>query len=57
MVYLFLADGCEEVEALTTVDILRRAEILVQTVSIMGRRQIVSSHKIEINADDIIFLA
>lgn len=51
MVYLFLADGCEEVEALTTVDLLRRAEVEVQTVSIMGRRNIVSSHKIEIMAD------
>lgn len=51
MVYLFLADGCEEVEALTVVDILRRAEVDVKTVSIMGRKNIVSSHKIEIMAD------
>ncbi len=53
MVYLFLADGCEEVEALTVVDILRRAKADVQTVSIMGRRNVVSSHNIEIMADMI----
>lgn len=51
MVYLFLADGCEEVEALTVVDILRRAEIEVETVSIMGRNHVISSHNVEIVAD------
>ncbi len=51
MVYLFLADGCEEVEALTVVDILRRADIEIKTVSIMGRNNVISSHKIEIVAD------
>ena len=34
MVYVFLADGFEEIEALGTVDILRRCELDVQTVSI-----------------------
>ena len=37
-IYLFLADGFEEVEALGTVDVLRRAGLPVKTVSIMGRR-------------------
>lgn len=54
MIYLFLADGCEEVEALTTLDLLRRAGLDVMTVSIMGRRNILGSHKIEI-LSDIIF--
>ena len=51
MVYLFMADGMEEVEGLTVVDILRRAGVELMTVSIMGRRNVISSHKIEIMAD------
>lgn len=51
MVYLFLADGFEEVEGLTVVDILRRAGVELQTVSIMGRRNVVGAHKIEVLAD------
>ena len=51
MVYLFMADGMEEVEGLTVVDILRRAGVELQTVSIMGRRNVISSHKIEIMSD------
>ncbi|MDD7097763.1 MAG: DJ-1/PfpI family protein, partial [Prevotella sp.] len=34
MVYVFLATGYEEVEALTPVDVLRRAGVEVNTVSI-----------------------
>ena len=48
-----MADGTEEVEALTVVDLLRRAKVNVITVSIMGRKQIVSSHKIGIEADEL----
>ena len=39
-VYVFLADGFEEIEGLTVVDLLRRAGEEVETVSIMGRKQI-----------------
>ena len=49
--YLFLADGCEEVEALTPVDILRRAGIEVTTVSISDRLEVTGSHRIGIRAD------
>lgn len=51
MVYLFMADGFEEVEGLTVVDILRRAGVEIQTVSIMGRQQVLSSHNVKIMAD------
>ena len=37
MVYVLLADGFEEVEALTPVDLLRRCDVPVKTVSIRNR--------------------
>lgn len=52
-VYVFLADGFEEIEGLTVVDILRRADICVETVSVMGRREITGSHQIVLMADRI----
>lgn len=50
-VYSFWADGLEEVEALTPVDVLRRAGNDVTTVSIMGRRLINGAHGIGVQAD------
>ncbi len=50
-VYLFLANGFEEVEGLTVVDLLRRAGIDCQTVSTTGELTVTSSHKITIHAD------
>ncbi len=52
-VYVFMADGTEEVEALTVIDLLRRAKVEVVTVSVMEKKQIVSSHKIGIEADEL----
>ena len=51
MVYLFLADGHEEIEALTVVDLLRRASIEIETVSITGKRAVTGSHGITHEAD------
>lgn len=50
MIYVFLADGFEEIEALTPVDILRRAGLTVQTVGV-GEKVVTSSHKIPVTAD------
>ena len=50
MVYVFLANGFEEIEALTTVDILRRVSIPVQTVGV-GGRVIFGSHDIPVTTD------
>ena len=36
MIYVFLADGFEEIEALTPVDYLRRCELEVKTVGVTG---------------------
>lgn len=52
-VYAFLADGFEETEAIAIVDILRRAEIPTQTVSVMEDRYVTGSHGIKICADVI----
>ncbi|MFV0343078.1 MAG: DJ-1 family glyoxalase III [Anaerocolumna sp.] len=53
MVYLFLAEGFEEIEALTVVDLLRRAEIDITTVSITGHKKVTGSHQIIVEADDL----
>lgn len=49
--YVFLADGFEEIEGLTVVDVLRRAGVDVKTVSVMGRKQIQGAHNIPVDAD------
>lgn len=51
MVYLFLADGHEEIEALTVVDLLRRANLEIETVSITGEKAVKGSHNIVHMAD------
>ncbi len=50
----FMADGLEEVEALSVVDILRRGGIEVSLVSVMGKKEITGSHKIQIVTDCLI---
>lgn len=48
---VLLADGFEEIEALTPVDLLRRAECTVKTVSITAAQTVYGSHGIPVVAD------
>lgn len=50
-VYVFLANGVEEIEALTVVDILRRGGVETVTVSVTGKKEILGSHSIPFGAD------
>lgn len=52
-VCVFLADGFEEIEGLTVVDLLRRAGIETRTVSIMGQEEIQGAHGIIVKADSL----
>ena len=48
---IFMADGCEEIEGLTVVDIARRAGIEIDTISITGKPVVTSSHKVTFETD------
>ncbi len=50
-IYVFLADGFEVSEALTTVNMLRRGGVNVKTVSIYDDRIVTSSNRIPVMAD------
>ena len=52
-VSVILADGFEEVEALTVVDLLRRATIYVDTVSIMEDYTVHGAHGINVQTEDL----
>ncbi|MGN0845058.1 MAG: DJ-1 family glyoxalase III [Kiritimatiellia bacterium] len=46
-----LADGCEETEAITIIDLLRRANVHVTTCSVTDNRLIHGAHGIDFQAD------
>lgn len=48
---IFLADGFEEIEGLTVVDICRRCGLTIDMVSITEEKQVMGSHKIPVTAD------
>lgn len=52
-IFLFLIDGFEEIEAIATIDVLRRAGLDVTTVSLMGRLVVRGSHGIPVTADTL----
>lgn len=53
MNYLFLDNGFEEIEAITTVDLLRRANIPVTTISVTGKPMVLGAHNIAVKADGL----
>ena len=51
MVFIHLAEGFEEVEALTAADVLRRAGIDARTVSVTGEKMVKGTHGVAVEAD------
>ncbi|MCM1034127.1 MAG: DJ-1/PfpI family protein [Paludibacter sp.] len=53
MNYIFLDNGFEEIEAITTIDLLRRADIALQTVSVTGELLVSGAHAVTVKADSL----
>ncbi len=51
MVYMFLAEGFEEIEALCPLDLLRRAGVDVKTVAVGNSKTVIGAHNIPVIAD------
>lgn len=51
--YVFFAEGFEEIEAVTTVDVLRRAGLEIVMVSITGNREVRGAHQIPVITDEL----
>lgn len=51
---IFLADGFEEIEGLTVVDILRRAQLDIRMISISSTKKVTGAHNIVLEADEIL---
>ncbi len=50
MLYMFLAEGFEETEAIASLDVIRRAGIEIKTVGVSGR-EVCGSHGVKVLAD------
>jgi 4-methyl-5(b-hydroxyethyl)-thiazole monophosphate biosynthesis len=53
MNYIFLDNGFEEIEAITTIDLLRRANIALTTVSVTGVESVLGAHNIAVKAEKL----
>lgn len=51
---VFFATGYEEIEALTVVDLCRRANIQTTMVSVTGERRVIGSHDISVEMDALL---
>lgn len=52
--YVFLAEGFEEIEAIAPIDLLKRAGVIVKTVSVGAMHQVNGAHGIGVVADECI---
>ena len=48
---MMVAEGYEEIEMLTVVDLLRRAGMTCDMISVTGKKELTSSHKVTVTAD------
>ncbi|MCI7131196.1 MAG: DJ-1/PfpI family protein [Lachnospiraceae bacterium] len=48
---MLVANGYEEIEMLTVVDLLRRAGMVCDIISVTGERKVISSHRVTVEAD------
>ena len=51
---IFFAEGFEEIEALSVVDLCRRARLEIEMISVTGNLVVTGSHKIAITMDQLI---
>lgn len=51
---VFFGTGFEEIEALTVVDILRRADVETKMVSVTGERSVTGSHAVTVEMDALV---
>jgi len=54
MVFIFLAEGYEDIEAVSVIDILRRADVTVNVVSIHDKLEVKSAHGLTIVCDSLL---
>lgn len=52
--YIFLTTGFEEIEAIATIDVLRRVGLNVVTVSVESSKQVEGSHGVVVTADTLL---
>lgn len=51
---VFLAEGFEEIEAITTIDLLRRGGVEVKTISVGASQTVTGAHGIPVQADELL---
>lgn len=51
--YIFLAEGFEEIEAVTPIDVFRRAGLDIKIVSITDKREVRGAHGVQFTADKV----